>query len=61
MRPPAVADNFWKKEWLLLLVGFLVLLLDIFACWSIYSAVEDNNRASGWGPDYRTSPTGMFF
>ena len=35
---------------MLLLVAFLVLVLDVSACWLLYSAVEDNNRASGWGP-----------
>jgi hypothetical protein len=42
--------SFWAKEWALLLTAVLVLVFDIFCCWLIYSAVDENTRRSGWGP-----------
>jgi hypothetical protein len=46
----AVVSNFWAKEWMLLLIAFVVFVFDVICCVLIYSAVQDNNRASGWGP-----------
>lgn len=35
---------------MLIVMAILVFIFDVFCCWLIYSAVEENVRPSGWGP-----------
>lgn len=43
----AFEPSFWKTEAALISLVFIVVVVDVCACWLIYDAVETNDRASG--------------